>query len=120
MSAARAIDDRPALTVAEVARVLNVHQRSVHRAIARGALEAFKVGRAVRVTWDAIETYRKAMCVVPTATGAVASGGHMRRAAVAGLSKRLTSAKPSNDSPSPSPSLRERLGLKPAKRASSR
>jgi excisionase family DNA binding protein len=121
VSAARAIDDRPALTVAEVARVLSVHRRSVHRAIARGALEAFKVGRAVRVTWDAIETYRKAMCVVPTGIDGGASGGRTHRAAVAGLSARLTSAKPSNDSPKPSPSLRERLGLgAPKRRASSR
>jgi len=83
VTAARAIDNRPALTVAEVARVLNVHARTVHRAIARGALEAFKVGRAVRVTWQAVEAYRSETRVVPTATNAGASGGRTHRAAVA-------------------------------------
>lgn len=120
MTAARALDDRPALTVAEVARLLSVSPRTIRREIARGRLVAFKVGDAVRVSWDAIEKYKNETSVGPTATDAGASGGRTRRAAGAGLSARLTSARPSNDSPPSSPSLRERLGLGPAKRRSSR
>ena len=111
MSAARRLDDRPALSVAEVARLLGVHARTIRREIARGRLEAFRVGDSVRVSWDAIEKYKSETSVVPTATGAGASGGRTHRVAGAGLSERLTSAKPSNDSPPRSPSLRERLGL---------
>jgi excisionase family DNA binding protein len=121
VTAARAIDDRPALTVAEVARVLSVHARTVRREIARGRLAAFRVGDSVRVSWQAVEAYRSETRVVPTGIDGGASGGRTHRAAVAGLSKRLTSAKPSNDLPKPSPSLRERLGLgAPKRRASSR
>lgn len=116
MSAARKLDDRPALTVAEVAQRLGVHAKTIRREIARGRLEAFKVGDSVRVSWDAIEKYKSETSVVPTATGAGASGGRTRPAVGAGLSARLRSTKPSNDSPKPSPSLRERLGLGAPKR----
>lgn len=121
MSAARRLDDRPALSVAEVARLLGVHARTIRREIARGRLEAFRVGDSVRVSWDAIEKYKSETSVVPTATGAGASGGRTRPVADAGLSARLTSAKPSNDLQRPLSSLRERLGLgAPKQRRSSR
>ncbi len=121
MSAARRLDDRPALSVAEVARLLGVHARTIRREIACGRLGAFKVGSSVRVSWDAIEKYKSETSVVPTATGAGASGGRTRPVAGAGLSARLTSARPGNDSPPRSPSLRERLGLgAPKQRRSSR
>lgn len=116
MSAARKLDERPALAVAEVARLLGVHPRTIRREIARGRLEAFKVGDSVRVSWDAIEKYKSETSVVPTATGAGASGGRTLPAAGAGLSARLRNTKPSNDSPPSSPSLRERLGLGAPKR----
>lgn len=116
MSAARRLDDRLALSVAEVARLLGVHARTIRREIARGRLEAFRVGDSVRVSWAAIEAYQSETRVEPTATSAGASGGRTHRAAGAGLSERLTSTKPSNDSPRPSPSLRERLGLGAPKR----
>jgi len=116
VTAARKLDERPALSVAEVARLLGAHAKTIRREIARGRLEAFRVGDSVRVSWDAIEKYKSETSVVPTATVAGASGGRTRPAAGAGLSARLTSAKPSNDSPKPSPSLRERLGLGAPKR----
>lgn len=120
MTAARALDERPAMTVAEVARLLSCDDKTVRREIDRGRLGAFRVGREWRITWAAVEAYQRATSEERTATSAVASGGPTHPDEGAGLSGRLTRRKPSNDLPPPSLSLRARLGLGPAKRRRSK
>lgn len=46
-----------ALTVAEVAALWHVNARTVRREVERGHLRAVRVGRAVRITSDAIHEY---------------------------------------------------------------
>ena len=82
VSAARKLDERPALTVAEVAQRLGVHAKTIRREIKRGRLEAFRVGDSVRVSWDAIEKYKRETSVVPTATNGGASGGRTHPAPI--------------------------------------
>ena len=43
------------LTVADVAAQLRVSQRTVRRLVARGQIEAVRIGRSVRITPAAIE-----------------------------------------------------------------
>jgi excisionase family DNA binding protein len=48
---------RPALSINEAADVLAVNPRTIEREIRRGRLSAFRVGRAVRILPDALQTY---------------------------------------------------------------
>ena len=43
--------------VEQVAASLNVHPRTLYRAIRRGELECLRIGRAVRVTRDQLDRY---------------------------------------------------------------
>ncbi len=45
------------LTIAEVAEVLRVCSRTVHRLIERGDLRPSRVGRRVRITSDEVESF---------------------------------------------------------------
>ena len=47
----------PALSVGEIAALLGCSPRTVRREIHRGNLRAFRVGRAVRVTRQALYEY---------------------------------------------------------------
>jgi excisionase family DNA binding protein len=46
---------RPLLTVADVAKILNLHSRSIRRLIADGRLPVVRLGGAVRIRPEAIE-----------------------------------------------------------------
>jgi excisionase family DNA binding protein len=46
---------RPLLTVSDVAKILNVHPRSIRRMIAKGRLPVVRLGGAVRIRPEAIE-----------------------------------------------------------------
>lgn len=46
-----------ALTVAEVAALWHVNARTVRREVERGRLHAVRIGRAMRITRDAIHEY---------------------------------------------------------------
>lgn len=47
----------PALRVPAVAEELDVHEESVRRLIWTGQLEAFRIGRSLRVTRAALDAY---------------------------------------------------------------
>jgi excisionase family DNA binding protein len=46
---------RPPYTISEAARMLNISVPSARAAVANGELEAFRVGKAVRVRAESIE-----------------------------------------------------------------
>ena len=48
---------REALSMRAVAELLDVHYETVRRAVARGELEAFRVGRVLRIRRDVVRTY---------------------------------------------------------------
>jgi len=51
------------LTLAECAALAKVHPRTLRRAIATGQLEAYRIGRLIRIRPDDLDTYltRKAV-----------------------------------------------------------
>ena len=53
-------DQMKALTAAQVAELLQVHTRTVHKLIHRGELQAKKVGRDYRIPRLSYEAYLKA------------------------------------------------------------
>lgn len=55
-----------AWTIAEVAELLHISTRTVERLIERGEVEAFHVGRAVRVVAQSVLAYREANRLEPT------------------------------------------------------
>jgi excisionase family DNA binding protein len=53
------------LNLDEVAKLLKVSKRTVQREVELGKLEAFKVGRALRFTKQAVEEYMQKQTVKP-------------------------------------------------------
>ncbi len=53
------------LNVEDVAKLLKVSKRTVHREVEAGRLEAFKVGRSYRFTVEAVERYMREQRVKP-------------------------------------------------------
>lgn len=47
------------MTIKEVAAELNVSQRFVYRQVALGSIEAFKFGKAIRISKEALERYKE-------------------------------------------------------------
>ena len=53
------------LNVEDVAKLLKVSKRTVQREVEAGRLEAFKVGKSLRFTVDAVEKYMREQRVKP-------------------------------------------------------
>lgn len=53
------------LSLDEVAELLKVSKRTIQREVEQGKLEAFKVGRALRFTKQAVEEYMQKQKVKP-------------------------------------------------------
>jgi excisionase family DNA binding protein len=54
-------EKQPLLSVNDVARYLNIHPEIVRRHIRSGALQAVKVGKLFRVSWEDLEKFKKRM-----------------------------------------------------------
>ena len=52
-------------TIAQIAADYNISPLTVRREIARGRLEAFRVGRQIRVTQVALDAYAANATIVP-------------------------------------------------------
>ena len=51
------LQEKSFLSVKEVARLLSVHPYTIHRLIHRGEIGSIRVGRAVRIPLDALESF---------------------------------------------------------------
>ena len=54
------------LNVKDVAKILRVSERTVQREVEVGKLEAFRVGKSLRFTTEAIERYMREQRVTPS------------------------------------------------------
>ena len=52
--------DRPPLSIPETAQRLRASEQVVRRALLRGELEGFKIGRAWRITAESVDRLRNA------------------------------------------------------------